>query len=100
MTCTFRACPQNVAGLAGAPKIKALLPCYNAAEFIEPTLECLAAQTWPDLEILIGDDCSSNSTLDIVRCFASKQPNVRVVNSRLKSRLDGKLQRSDVTSTG
>ena len=61
------------------PKVTALVPCYNAAEFIEPTLECLAAQTWPDLKILIGDDCSSDSTLDVVRRFASKQPNVRLV---------------------
>ena len=59
-------------------KVTALVPCYNAAEFIEPTLECLAAQTRPDLEILIGDDCSSDSTLDVVRLFASKQPKITV----------------------
>jgi glycosyltransferase involved in cell wall biosynthesis len=71
--------PAEGSGLQWRPKVTALVPCYNAAEFIEPTLECLAAQTWPDLEIIIADDCSSDATLDIVRRFASKQPNARVV---------------------
>ena len=61
------------------PKVTAIVPCYNAAGFLERTLYCLSAQTWPDLEILIGDDCSTDDTLDVVRRFAAGNPNVRVV---------------------
>lgn len=61
------------------PKVTALVPCYNAAAFISRTLECLAAQTWPNLEILIGDDCSSDETIEVVRGFAEGRRNVRVL---------------------
>lgn len=61
------------------PKVTALVPCYNSATFISQTLECLAAQTWPHLEILIGDDCSSDETLEVVRGFAAGRRNVRVL---------------------
>jgi len=59
--------------------VTALMPCYNAAEFIGSTLDCLVAQTWPNLEILIGDDCSTDETPRIVARFAQEHPNVRVI---------------------
>ena len=61
------------------PKVSALVPCYNAAKFLQRTLDCLAEQTWPNLEILIGDDCSTDNTLEVVRAFAKGRQNVRVL---------------------
>jgi glycosyltransferase involved in cell wall biosynthesis len=61
------------------PKVTAIVPCYNAAAFLDRTLYCLSAQTWPDLEILIGDDCSTDATLEVVHAFAATHRNVRVV---------------------
>ncbi len=62
-----------------APLVTALVPTYNGASFILRTLESLAAQTWPHLEILIGDDRSTDDTLDVVRRFAGISPNTRIV---------------------
>lgn len=61
------------------PRVTALLPSWNAAAFIQPTLDCLAAQTWPELEILIGDDRSTDATPEIIRAFAASQSNVRIL---------------------
>jgi glycosyltransferase involved in cell wall biosynthesis len=55
------------------------VPCFNAAEFISRTLDSLAAQSWPNMEILIGDDCSSDDTVHIVSEFAHGRDNVRLV---------------------
>lgn len=60
-------------------RVTAVVPTYNAAEFVERTLEGLAAQTYPDLEILIGDDASTDATPAIVRRFADAHPNVRLI---------------------
>jgi glycosyltransferase involved in cell wall biosynthesis len=64
---------------SAAPKVTALVPTYNAEAFLQRTLDSLAAQTWPDLEILIGDDCSTDATPSIVRAYAAGRDNVRVV---------------------
>lgn len=61
------------------PLVTALVPTYNGADFIMRTLDSLAAQTWPHLEILIGDDRSTDDTLEIVREFAARHPNTRVL---------------------
>ena len=61
------------------PRVSALVPCYNAAEFLDKTLDCLARQTWPNLEILIADDCSTDATPRIVEAFVKAHPNVRVL---------------------
>lgn len=64
---------------AEQPKVSALVPAYNAAAFIQATLDSLAAQTWGNLEILIADDRSPDNTLEIVNAFAAARPNVRVL---------------------
>lgn len=64
---------------AWQPKVTALVPCYNSAAFISRALDSLAAQTWPNLEILIGEDCSTDNTFEIVSAFAAARSNVRVL---------------------
>ena len=59
--------------------MSALVPCYNSASFLGKTLESLRTQTWPNLEILIGDDCSTDNTPEIVTQFAHENRNVRVL---------------------
>lgn len=68
-------------GVAGSwsPLVTALVPSYNAEAFIQKTLDSLAAQSWPCLEILIGDDASSDRTPEIIREFAARHDNVRVL---------------------
>jgi glycosyltransferase involved in cell wall biosynthesis len=61
------------------PRGTAVVPCYNAEGFIERTFDSLAAQTWPNLEILIGDDASTDATLRLCEAFAAGRPNVRIV---------------------
>ena len=61
------------------PLVTALVPTYNGAAFIMRTLDSLAAQTWPRLEILIGDDRSTDDTLDVVRRFAEQRSDTVIV---------------------
>lgn len=48
------------------PKVIACLPAYNAEKFIEKTLECLKKQTYPNFEVFISDDCSTDNTVSVV----------------------------------
>jgi glycosyltransferase involved in cell wall biosynthesis len=64
---------------ADVPLVSALVPTYNAAAFVEATLESLAKQTWPRLEILIGDDASTDGTMALLESFAAAHHNVRLL---------------------
>jgi glycosyltransferase involved in cell wall biosynthesis len=61
------------------PRVSAILPAYNGEAFVGETLASLEAQTWHNLEIVIGDDASSDATPDILRAFAERRANVQLV---------------------
>ena len=55
------------------------MPTWNAEAFLQETLDSLAAQTYPNLQILISDDASDDGTPGICERFAAAHSNVRVV---------------------
>lgn len=57
--------------------VSILIPSYNAARWIGPTLESALAQTWTDREIIVVDDGSTDDSVAIARQFESR--GVRVV---------------------
>jgi glycosyltransferase involved in cell wall biosynthesis len=56
------------------------MPAYNAAQWIGEAIESALAQTWDDFELVVSDDASTDSTLDIARSYAD--PRIRVEASR------------------
>jgi glycosyltransferase involved in cell wall biosynthesis len=64
---------------AGPPRVVALVPTWCAAGFIDRTLDTLAAQTCPNLEILISDDASPDDTAVRCEARADRDPRFRVI---------------------
>lgn len=60
---------QLVPGLASI-----VIPSYNKARFIAKTLDSLAAQTHPDIEIVIVDDGSSDNSVSIIEDWLKNSP--------------------------
>ncbi len=60
------------------PKVIGFVPTYNASSFIENTLNALAAQEYPNFEIWICDDASSDTTLEICQRYAEKDSRFKV----------------------
>jgi glycosyltransferase involved in cell wall biosynthesis len=58
------------------PKISIVIPCYNAKPYIAATIQSVLAQDWPDLEILVVDDGSSDGSAAMVE---SMFPSVRLI---------------------
>ena len=48
------------------PKVTIMIPTYNQAAFIREALYSALAQTYPNLEIIVGDDASTDATPEIV----------------------------------
>ena len=63
-----------------AERVAVLLPVRDEAGRVEPCLRSLLAQTGVrDLRILVLDDCSTDSTLGVVRRVLADDPRVRVL---------------------
>lgn len=61
------------------PKVVALVPAWKASAFIAGTLDALAAQSCPNLEILISDDASPDETAAICERYAARDARFRVI---------------------
>jgi GT2 family glycosyltransferase len=57
------------------PLVSICVPTYNDGPFLFQTLESIVNQTYPRLEILIGNDGSTDDTEEIVRSF--NEPRIR-----------------------
>jgi glycosyltransferase involved in cell wall biosynthesis len=49
--------------------VSILIPCYNAEQWIEQAIDSALAQTWPEKEIIVVDDGSTDHSLDIIQQF-------------------------------
>lgn len=52
------------------PTFSVVLPTYNAAEFVEGTLDSIRDQEFEDYELIVADDGSRDETVDVVRDHA------------------------------
>ncbi len=54
------------------PLVSIIMPCYNASGVISQTIESVLNQSYANWELLICDDCSSDSSQDVIKQFVAK----------------------------
>jgi glycosyltransferase involved in cell wall biosynthesis len=62
------------------PLLSVVLPIYNVEDYLETTLASISAQSLRAFEVVIVDDGSTDSSADIARARARKDPRFRVVS--------------------
>ena len=55
------------------PLISIVLCCYNGQRFIKQQIDSLLNQTYPNIEIIISDDASTDGTVSILEEFKNEQ---------------------------
>ena len=74
---SFRDYVQSLYELAGEdlPKITAIIPNYNYANFLPERVESIVNQTFPVYELLILDDCSKDNSAEVAEKLIRKYKN-------------------------
>ncbi len=49
--------------------VSILIPCYNAERWVTQAIETALTQTWPDKEVIVVDDGSTDGSLDEIKKF-------------------------------
>lgn len=57
--------------------ISVIVPVYNAAPYLRPCIESVLCQTYPDFELILTDDGSTDQSAEICREFCRKDPRIR-----------------------
>lgn len=64
-----------------APRVSVILPARNEAVHIEACMRSIRASSWPDLELVVVDDHSTDGTGAIARRVADGDPRVVVIDA-------------------
>ncbi len=62
-----------------APKISVIVPVYNCGEYVGSCLDSIVSQDYPDLEIIVVDDGSTDYGATICRAFAALDSRVVLI---------------------
>lgn len=69
-------------GREQSPKVSLVVPAYNAEGYVVRSIDTALAQSFPDLEILIVDDGSTDATPAIADWYAENYSNVTVIHQQ------------------
>lgn len=62
-----------------APLVTIGITCFNAADTIVRAVESARAQDWPNFEVLIVDDFSTDNSIDVVMTAIAHEPRAKLI---------------------
>lgn len=70
------------AKLADAPRVSVMIPARDEAQVIAETIQRMLAQNYPNFEVILLDDHSSDGTGDLARTAGQGDPRLTVMNGQ------------------
>ena len=62
--------------------VSVIIPVYNAGENLQPCLDSIRDQTWPDLEVWMVDDGSTDGSGSVCDAYAASDPRFHVIHQK------------------
>lgn len=63
------------------PKVSVIIPTYNRALLVQDAIESVLHQTYPDFEIIVIDDGSTDATQDVLEAYHARMKYLRIPHS-------------------
>lgn len=71
--------------------ISIVLPVYNGERYLSESINSILSQTYDNFELIIVNDCSTDSSLEIVKTFEKKDSRIKIVNNEVNQKLPKSL---------
>lgn len=65
-------------------KVSVIVPVYNTEKYIRECIESILTQTYPEIQIILVDDGSTDHSLDICKEYEGKNTNIEVYHQENK----------------
>ncbi len=82
------------------PLVSVAMATYNGEKFIREQLDSILCQTYPNIEIVVTDDCSTDATPAILDEYAAQHENVRVYHNEKNLGLTANFEKAASLSRG
>ena len=73
------------------PRVTVFTTLYNAAEYLPRFFECMSRQSYTEYILLIVDDGSEDSTLEICRAYAERDPRLQIIHTEHRGLAPAKI---------
>lgn len=75
------------------PLVTICIPVYNGSRFLQQCMESAISQDYPNIEILVLDDCSTDNSMSVIEKYANLHPKIRVCQNLQNTGLVGNWNR-------
>ena len=66
-------------------KVSIITPVYNSEIYIKKCIDSVRAQTYTNWEMLLSDDCSTDSSVEVISEYLKKDYRIKLITSRVNS---------------
>lgn len=64
------------------PLVTIVCLCYNHGKFIVEALDAVLDQTYPNIELIIVDDCSTDNSVEVIEGWRKKHPGIPFLSNK------------------
>lgn len=86
--------------MVNAPALSVVMATYNGEQFLAAQLDSILGQTMLPDEIVVVDDCSTDSTVSILKCYAEKNHRIKFFVNEKNVGINGSFSRALQLSVG
>lgn len=65
--------------------VSIIIPVYNAASYLEETINSIQEQTYSNWEAIFIDDCSSDNSYDIIKQYQKNDKRIKVIKNKINN---------------
>ena len=76
------------------PDVSVIMSVYNGETYLQEAIESVRTQIFENWELIVINDCSTDSTEEILADFANKDPRIKVHKNEVNLRLPASLNKA------